>query len=77
MGVGFEVTTVSKKRKLDDDVFTLEVKGRENYEILLKLRDSLELTSLIPQQQVDQYKRQRTDSNTSAVAQSQQIVPKQ
>ena len=65
----------------DNDMFTLEVKGRENYEILMKLRDSLELTSLIPQQQVDQYKRQRMDTSpTSAAGLSptqQQIVPKQ
>ena len=61
MVTGVEIGMVSnKKRKLDDDVYTVEVRGRENYEILMRLRDSLELASMIPQQQVDMYKRQRT-----------------
>ena len=38
-----------------------QVRGRENYEMLCKIRDSLELASLIPKQQVDIYKRQQTE----------------
>ena len=41
--------------------FVLQVRGRENYEILCRIRDSLELASMIPKQQVDIYKRQQTE----------------
>ncbi len=53
----------AKKRKAgDDDVFTLTVHGRDNYEMLCRLRDSLELASLIPPHQVALYK----NSNNNA-----------
>lgn len=43
-------------------LFDLEqVRGREHYEILCKVRDSLELSSMIPQNQVDLYKRQQSE----------------
>ena len=71
-GVEIAMAT-TKKRKMDDnEVFTLEVRGRENFEILTRLRDSLELTAMIPQQQIDVYKRQRLDPATSAAVAKQQ-----
>lgn len=61
-----EITSITpggKKRKLDEDSFTLTVKGRENYEILCRLRDSLELSSMVPQNQIDLYKQKQVDIN--------------
>ena len=62
--VASELTAV-KRRKVgspdDNEVFTLTVKGRENYEILLKLRDSLELAASHPQAHIESYKRQQTE----------------
>ncbi|CAD5123172.1 DgyrCDS11540 [Dimorphilus gyrociliatus] len=66
MGMNTEVSTsfgTKRKRNSDDEVFTLTIKGRENFEMLCRLRDSLELSSMIPQQQVDSYKRQQNDYN--------------
>ena len=40
-----------------------QVRGRENYEILCKLRDSLELASMVPQNQVDVYKQKQVEVN--------------
>ncbi|KAI0238143.1 Tumor protein p73 [Lamellibrachia satsuma] len=67
LNVGTDIMSVSpsaKRRKIgdDDDVFTLRVKGRQNFEILARIRDSLELASMIPQSQVEMYKRQQSDS---------------
>nr|XP_006815088.1 PREDICTED: p63-like transcription factor isoform X2 [Saccoglossus kowalevskii] len=57
---GFQMMSVgTKKRKGDDDVYTLTVRGRENYEILLKIKESLELMSYIPQNTVNQYRAQQ------------------
>ncbi|KAL5015354.1 hypothetical protein ScPMuIL_009624 [Solemya velum] len=55
------ITTAGKKRKSDDEAFSLTVRGRENYEILCKIRDSLELASMIPQPQLDTYKRKQNE----------------
>ncbi|XP_061162245.1 tumor protein 63-like isoform X5 [Saccostrea echinata] len=65
---GTEITTImpGKKRKLDDggeESFTLTVRGKENYDILCKLRDSLELASMVPQNQIDRYKQQQVEVN--------------
>ncbi|XP_048751531.2 cellular tumor antigen p53-like isoform X2 [Ostrea edulis] len=65
---GTEITTIlpGKKRKLEDggdESYTLTVRGKENFEILSKLRDSLELASMVPQNQVDRYKQQQIDVN--------------
>ncbi|XP_064611404.1 cellular tumor antigen p53-like isoform X2 [Liolophura sinensis] len=63
MTVGTEITTIgAKKRKLnDEDTYTLTVRGKENYEILCRLRDSLELSSLVPQAQVEQYRQKQVE----------------
>lgn len=42
----------------DEDTFTLTVCGRENFEFLCRIRDSLELAALIPQSQLDQLRQQ-------------------
>ena len=44
----------SKRMCGDQEVFTLQIKGRANYEMLCRLRDSLELAALIPQDQAAQ-----------------------
>ena len=54
-----------RKRKWDDTEatagsFTLTVHGRDNYEILLRVRDSLEIASMATQEQINRYKRPRT-----------------
>ncbi|KAG2459637.1 P73 protein, partial [Polypterus senegalus] len=36
-----------------------QVRGRENFEILMKIKDSLELVELVPQQLVDSYRQQQ------------------
>ncbi|KAK2165777.1 hypothetical protein LSH36_45g04026 [Paralvinella palmiformis] len=41
------------------EVFTLTVSSRENYDILCKIRDALELAARIPTRQVDQYMSQK------------------
>nr|2WQJ_1 Chain 1, TUMOR PROTEIN P73 [Homo sapiens]2WQJ_2 Chain 2, TUMOR PROTEIN P73 [Homo sapiens]2WQJ_A Chain A, TUMOR PROTEIN P73 [Homo sapiens]2WQJ_B Chain B, TUMOR PROTEIN P73 [Homo sapiens]2WQJ_C Chain C, TUMOR PROTEIN P73 [Homo sapiens]2WQJ_D Chain D, TUMOR PROTEIN P73 [Homo sapiens]2WQJ_E Chain E, TUMOR PROTEIN P73 [Homo sapiens]2WQJ_F Chain F, TUMOR PROTEIN P73 [Homo sapiens]2WQJ_G Chain G, TUMOR PROTEIN P73 [Homo sapiens]2WQJ_H Chain H, TUMOR PROTEIN P73 [Homo sapiens]2WQJ_I Chain I, T len=33
----------------DEDTYYLQVRGRENFEILMKLKESLELMELVPQ----------------------------
>ncbi|XP_050414325.1 tumor protein 63 isoform X2 [Patella vulgata] len=64
MTLGTEITSIGpgKKRKIgDDEVFTLTVRGRENYEILCKLRDSLELSAMVPATQVETYKQHQVE----------------
>ncbi|XP_041377470.1 tumor protein 63-like isoform X2 [Gigantopelta aegis] len=64
--LGAEFTSIApgKKRKLqEDEAFTVTVRGRENYEILCKIRDSLELASMVPQSQVELYKQQQGEVN--------------
>lgn len=36
-----------------------QVRGRENFEILMKVKESLELMELVPQQLVDTYRQQQ------------------
>lgn len=36
----------------------VQVRGRENFELLMKIKDSLELVELVPQQLVDSYRQQ-------------------
>ncbi|CAH1774534.1 unnamed protein product [Owenia fusiformis] len=73
------VTTVgppAKKRKLEDEeVFTLHVRGRENYEVLLKLRDSLELASKVPQPEVEKHNRDYDEINRRMTMNSQLSIP--
>ncbi|CAE1271916.1 TP63 [Acanthosepion pharaonis] len=55
-----DITKITpKKRKIDDECFTLKVRGRENYEILCKLRDTMELAARIPEAERLLYKQER------------------
>lgn len=55
---GLEMTSITtgganKKRKIgDNEELTVTVRGRENYEILCKVRDALELSSSVRQNPV-------------------------
>ncbi|XP_014667874.1 PREDICTED: tumor protein p73-like isoform X2 [Priapulus caudatus] len=53
--------TIAKRPELhaDDEMFMLQVRGRENYEILRRLQKSLELAQMVPQAQVQQYEAQQ------------------
>ena len=57
----------------DNKVFTLTVVGNDNYEMLCKIRDSLELAAMIPQAQVSAYRqcRPQTQPQTQSQAQPQ------
>ncbi|KAK3104458.1 hypothetical protein FSP39_002436 [Pinctada imbricata] len=66
ISIGTEITTVSRgtKRKFDgEETFTLTVRGKENFDILTKLRDSLELASMVPQNQIEVYKQKQMEIN--------------
>ncbi|XP_047580216.1 tumor protein p73 isoform X2 [Lutra lutra] len=52
-------TNVKKRRQGDEDMYYMHVRGRENFEILMKVKESLELTELVPQQLVDAYRQQQ------------------
>lgn len=41
------------------DLLPTQVRGRENFEILMKIKESLELMELVPQQLVDSYRQQQ------------------
>uniref|UniRef100_A0A452U1K8 Cellular tumor antigen p53 n=1 Tax=Ursus maritimus TaxID=29073 RepID=A0A452U1K8_URSMA len=55
-------TNVKKRRHGDEDVYYMHVRGRENFEILMKVKESLELMELVPQQLVDTYRQQQQQS---------------
>ena len=59
-----EITSIgpaAKRRRIDpsqagteeEEVFELSVRGRGNYEILLRIRDSLELSDMVSQDQLE------------------------
>ncbi|XP_064642871.1 tumor protein 63-like isoform X2 [Lineus longissimus] len=59
-----QITTAgpsAKRRKItphddsNDEVFSVRVKGRENYEILCRMRDSLEMANMLSKEQVENY----------------------
>nr|XP_012316414.1 tumor protein p73 isoform X2 [Aotus nancymaae] len=51
--------SMKKRRHGDEDTYYLHVRGRENFEILMKLKESLELMELVPQPLVDSYRQQQ------------------
>ncbi|XP_063273415.1 tumor protein p73 isoform X2 [Prinia subflava] len=52
-------TGVKKRRHGEEEVYYVPVRGRENFEILMKIKESLELVELVPQQLVDSYRQQQ------------------
>ncbi|XP_063292563.1 tumor protein p73 isoform X4 [Pelobates fuscus] len=50
---------IKKRRHGEEEIFYLPVRGRENFEILMKIKESLELVELVPQQLVDSYRQQQ------------------
>ena len=56
-----EIMSFAKKRKLNEDneIFHLPIQGKEHFEILRKIRDSLALAAMVPQNVVDTYKQRQ------------------
>ncbi|XP_051493254.1 tumor protein p73 isoform X1 [Apus apus] len=52
-------TGVKKRRHGEEELYYVPVRGRENFEILMKIKESLELVELVPQQLVDSYRQQQ------------------
>ncbi|XP_059172848.1 cellular tumor antigen p53-like isoform X2 [Physella acuta] len=61
LSVSTEMLSVAKKRKLNDDaeVFTLTVRGRENFEMLKKIADAIELANIIPPETAEAIKQKQ------------------
>ncbi|NWT02153.1 P73 protein, partial [Mionectes macconnelli] len=51
-------TGIKKRRHGEEEMYYVPVRGRENFEILMKIKESLELVELVPQQLVDSYRQQ-------------------
>lgn len=47
-----------KRRHGEEEIYYIPVRGRDNYELLMKIKDSLELMELVPQTVVDSYRQQ-------------------
>ncbi|KAM9762550.1 tumor protein 63 isoform 3-T3 [Menidia menidia] len=56
---GIQMSTIKKRRSTDEEVFCLPIKGREIYEILVKIKESLELMQFLPQQTIESYRQQQ------------------
>ncbi|KAG9343460.1 hypothetical protein JZ751_013626 [Albula glossodonta] len=56
---GIPLSSVKKRRATDEEVFCLAIKGRETYEFLVKIKESLELVQFVPQHTVDSYRQQQ------------------
>ncbi|XP_036409938.1 tumor protein 63-like isoform X1 [Megalops cyprinoides] len=60
------LSSIKKRRSTDEEVFCLPIKGRETYELLVKIKECLELVQFVPQHTVDSYRQQQ-----------QTLIPKQ
>ncbi|XP_077441786.1 tumor protein p73 isoform X2 [Vanacampus margaritifer] len=49
---------IRKRRHGDEEIYYIPVRGRDNFELLMKIKDSLELVELVPQPLVDSYRQQ-------------------
>uniref|UniRef100_UPI00398EC127 tumor protein p73 isoform X3 n=1 Tax=Pristiophorus japonicus TaxID=55135 RepID=UPI00398EC127 len=58
-GVQGPTAGIKKRRHGDEEFFYVPVRGRENFEILMKIKESLELMELVPQQLIDSYRQQQ------------------
>ncbi|XP_064194398.1 tumor protein 63-like isoform X1 [Anguilla rostrata] len=56
---GIPLSSIKKRRATDEEVFCLAIKGRETYEFLVKIKESLELVQFVPQHTVDSYRQQQ------------------
>ncbi|XP_078373715.1 cellular tumor antigen p53-like isoform X2 [Oculina patagonica] len=62
MSSGFEVRSLSANRMKrmktheDEEIFTIQVKGRDKYEMLLKIKEGLDIMDMVPQAQIDNYR---------------------
>lgn len=54
-----QLPSLKKRRSTDEEVFCLPIKGREIYEILVKIKESLELMQFLPQQTIESYRQQQ------------------
>lgn len=50
--------TLHKHIYIGKGSFCVKVRGRENFELLMKIKDSLELVELVPQPLLDSYRQQ-------------------
>uniref|UniRef100_A0A4W3GVZ8 Tumor protein p73 n=1 Tax=Callorhinchus milii TaxID=7868 RepID=A0A4W3GVZ8_CALMI len=62
---------IKKRRHGDEEFFYVPVRGRENFEILMKIKESLELMELVPQQLIDSYRQQQQQQ----LLQRQSVAP--
>nr|XP_021512253.1 tumor protein p73 isoform X2 [Meriones unguiculatus] len=69
-------TNVKKRRHGDEDTFYMHVRGRENFEILMKVKESLELMELVPQPLVDSYRQQQQQLLQRPLRNAQQPQPR-
>ncbi|XP_022799560.1 cellular tumor antigen p53-like isoform X3 [Stylophora pistillata] len=64
MSTGFEVRSLSidrnamkrLRREEDEEIFTIQVRGHEKYELLLKMKEGLDMMDMVPQAQIDNYR---------------------
>ncbi|XP_056158171.1 tumor protein p73 isoform X2 [Lampris incognitus] len=49
---------MKKRRHGEEEIYYIPVRGRDNFELLMKIKDSLELVELVPQPLVDSYRQQ-------------------
>ncbi|XP_043926141.1 tumor protein 63 isoform X1 [Protopterus annectens] len=56
---GIQMTSIKKRRPTDDELLYLPVRGREIYEMLLKIKESLELMQYLPQHTIETYRQQQ------------------
>ena len=53
----FEIEISTSSSTIAHGSFPFQVKGREKFEMLLKIKESLDLMDMVPQAQLDAYRR--------------------
>lgn len=56
------MVAVSKRPRMDAEVYTMNVRGKKNLEILMKIRDSLEMCDMVPSSDRERFTQQRRQS---------------